>query len=50
MLGGFKAAQPADDFIKNLVKSEKENIENKLDATFNVFEAIEFKQQVVAGI
>ena len=50
MLGGFKSAQPADDLIKNLVKSEKENIEHKLDATFNVFEAIEFKQQVVAGM
>jgi len=50
MLGGFKNVQKADDFIKNLVKKEKANIENKLDATFTVFEPIEYKQQVVAGM
>ena len=50
MLGGFRSSQPADNNIKELVKSQKQNIENKLEATFNVFEAVEYKQQVVAGM
>ena len=50
MLGGFKSVQKADDFIRNLVKNEKANIENKLDTTFTVFEPVEYKKQVVAGM
>ena len=49
MLGGFGDAKPADDEVKKVVSETKADVEKKLGATFNVFEPVCYKTQVVAG-
>ena len=49
MCGGFGGARPADDEVKELVKSVKPKVEAKANNTYNVFEAVNFTTQVVAG-
>ena len=49
MCGGFGGPRPADDEVKELVKSVKTQIEAKANAKYNVFEAVSFTTQVVAG-
>ena len=49
MCGGFGGPRPADDEVKELVKSVKSAIEEKANAKYNVFEAVSFTTQVVAG-
>ncbi len=49
MCGGFGEPEPADDEIKELVKSIKPKVEAKANATYNLFEAVSYTSQVVAG-
>jgi len=50
MLGGFGDAKPADDEVKKVVNETKADVEKKLGTTFNVFEPVCYKTQVVAGV
>ena len=47
--GGFGGPRPAEDEIKELVKSVKSKIEAKVNTKFDEFEAVSFISQVVAG-
>ena len=45
----FGNLEPADDEVKELVKSVKSAVEGKANAKYNEFEAVSFTTQVVAG-
>ena len=47
--GGFGDIHSADDDIKSLVLQVKPEVEKKLGKSFNVFEAVSYTFQVVAG-
>ena len=47
--GGFGGPRPADDEVKELVKSVKAKIEEKANAQYTEFEAVSYTTQVVAG-
>ena len=49
MCGGFGGPRPADDEVKELVKSVKSKVEEKANAQYAEFEAVSFTTQVVAG-
>ncbi len=49
MCGGFGWPRPADDEVKELVKSVKSKVEEKANAQYAEFEAVSFTTQVVAG-
>ncbi|XP_053156794.1 cystatin-B-like [Hemicordylus capensis] len=48
--GGLTDAQPATSDVQKLVDQVKPQIEEKENKSYPVFNAIEFKTQVVAGI
>ena len=49
LCGGFTNALDADENVKNIARELKTQTEEKLGATFNEFEAVKYKTQVVAG-
>ncbi|XP_033001618.1 cystatin-B-like [Lacerta agilis] len=48
-LGGLSPAQPATPEIQAIADQVKYQLEAKLNQAFNLFKAIEFRTQVVAG-
>mmetsp|Transcript_21175 Transcript_21175/g.58912 ORF Transcript_21175/g.58912 Transcript_21175/m.58912 type:complete len:94 (-) Transcript_21175:127-408(-) len=51
MAGGYTAnAKPVTPEIADLVAKHRQDAETKLGETFDVFEAVEYTQQVVAGM
>ncbi|XP_061861733.1 cystatin-B [Colius striatus] len=49
LCGGTSAARPATDETQQIADKVKPQIEEKEGKTFDVFNAVEFKTQVVAG-
>ncbi|XP_054044706.1 cystatin-B-like [Rissa tridactyla] len=49
LCGGTSAARPATDETQQIADEVKPQIEEKEGKTFDVFTAVEFKTQVVAG-
>ncbi|KAM6098833.1 cystatin-B-like [Theristicus caerulescens] len=49
LCGGTSAARPATDETQKIVEEVKPQLEEKEGKTFDVFTAVEFKTQVVAG-
>jgi cystatin-A/B len=49
MCGGFGGVKQVDDKIIEELGKVKSSIEAKLNSTFNVFEPVHYKSQVVAG-
>ncbi|XP_004696958.1 cystatin-B [Echinops telfairi] len=49
MLGGTSATKPATAEIQEIVDKVKAQVEEKENKTFQVFKAVEYKSQVVAG-
>lgn len=47
--GGFTDSKQITDEIKELTKSLKTEIEDKVQSSFELFEPISYKSQVVAG-
>ncbi|XP_027509298.1 cystatin-B-like [Corapipo altera] len=50
LCGGVSAVSPATDETQQIVQEVKSQLEEKEGKTFDVFTAVEFKTQVVAGI
>ena len=48
-MGGYKEPSPADDDIKELVKSVQTKVEENTNEKYSTFEAISYTSQVVAG-
>ncbi|XP_054241507.1 cystatin-B-like [Indicator indicator] len=49
LCGGASAARPATDETQHIANEVKPQLEEKEGKTFDVFTAVEFKTQVVAG-
>eukprot|EP01132_Coremiostelium_polycephalum_P000629 gene629-780_t len=49
VVGGLSQTHKADPAIKNLVNIVKKNVEEKLGRSYNKFEPISYRMQVVAG-
>ncbi|XP_071617719.1 cystatin-B-like [Heliangelus exortis] len=49
LCGGVGATQPATGETQKIVDEVKNQLEEKVGKTFDVFTAVEFKTQVVAG-
>ncbi|KAM4788651.1 cystatin-B-like isoform 3-T3 [Cyanocitta cristata] len=49
LCGGAPAARPATDETQRIAEQVKAQLEEKEGKTFDVFTAVEFKTQVVAG-
>lgn len=49
MCGGFGGAKPVDDTIVGVCNEVKSHVENHLGKTFQTFEPVSYKTQVVAG-
>ncbi|XP_071415555.1 cystatin-B-like [Pithys albifrons albifrons] len=49
LCGGPSATRPATDETQQIVQEVKSQLEEKEGKTFDVFTAVEFKTQVVAG-
>ena len=50
MLGGHSEPKPATDAIKKLCTSLKPSVETKLSTSFSKFDAVQYTEQVVAGM
>ncbi|XP_027586091.1 cystatin-B-like [Pipra filicauda] len=50
LCGGVSAVRPATDETQQIVREVKSQLEEKEGKTFDVFTAVEFKTQMVAGI
>ncbi|KAM7132543.1 cystatin-A [Molossus nigricans] len=50
MPGGLTEAKPATPEIQEIVDTVKPQLEEKTNETYEEFEAVEYKTQVVAGI
>ena len=49
MLGGSSDQYEADEEVKEIANSVKDQVEKKLGKTFETFDAVLYKTQVVAG-
>lgn len=49
MCGGYSQQLDANDEVRQLVANHKAHAEERLNTTFNTFEAVNFETQVVAG-
>ncbi|XP_017670168.1 cystatin-B-like [Chiroxiphia lanceolata] len=49
LCGGVSAVRPATDETQQIVQEVKSQLEEKEGKTFDVFTAVEFKTQMVAG-
>jgi hypothetical protein len=48
--GGFKAPENADQDVQGIIDGLKSDVETRLGSTFNLFEALTYTTQVVAGV
>ena len=49
MCGGHSAVKPANDEVTQMVNSLRNQIESHMNAQYEVFEAVSYTSQVVAG-
>ena len=49
MIGGNSKQYDADEEVKEIANSVKDQVEKKLGKTFETFDAVLYKEQVVAG-
>ena len=49
MCGGFGQAKPADEEVKKIALEVKPQVEQRANGSFQVFEAVSYTTQVVAG-